>query len=894
MASIAEFKKSLRKHVRTGGARYRKVDLHVHAPGSEGYEYTQPDALEQLGSVIESNDYAILVLLEHDTFPRAEALERLRKLCPSTTILPGAEINVFVEVLDKKVSKDHFFHCIVIADPGHPQGYQYSLHRAKEALSYRDTPSPPGFLSAIGDVAALFLDQGALFIPAHLHQSRSPDASRSIDDIYADSDFLGFVSRGTFSALEVRSLETAQFFDGKHTTQGNKPIPAITCVRSSDAHSHQHILERSRATWIQAENTTFNELRAALSFPHRVALEAPQANHAQVLALHVVGQFLPDEWIRFSPAMNCFIGCKGTGKTAVLECLRFLLGVDVPQQRRESVYKHIGHILGASGSVECLVRTGVGNEYLLVRRANSPDRLLTIDEHGVSREVRNATEIGFDASILGWHEIEGVADHAHARIRLIDNIENPAEVAELAAEIDRSIESAKDLLPAFQRKVHKLDEVLKEWWHLKKKRATLQRLQDDSLFDLQNKYESYVNWEQRVTALLGDITKTTADLSTSIKNKLQLLEDGVSSPIDEPSQLAESVARVRSQVGRIRDAADGSLANITRASADARSAIEEELASLAKGFLEFRQTAYEPTVAKLSPEDREILSRQIQTIEETKNLPQVEQRCKQIQREVSDLARSISSLCDAICLARERIANIRERRVIAVNAESSSIRLRFLRSSNRAGRDRFQRSFGQDGKRFTSFIDGYEGADSYQKLKRLFESFIDLNTDEDTWVVQNLMWDAKFVEFLEVLDDDDVEIALVVGNAGATPIQNLSAGQRCTAVFPLLLRNDRKPLVIDQPEDNLDNRYIADAIAPELLNRKRQQQFILTSHNANLVVLTDAELICQFDSDGKTGAVAERGFLACGDSRIKQAVVEVLDGGEAALAARQRKYGHAH
>ena len=142
------------------------------------------------------------------------------------------------------------------------------------------------------------------------------------------------------------------------------------------------------------------------------------------------------------------------------------------------------------------------------------------------------------------------------------------------------------------------------------------------------------------------------------------------------------------------------------------------------------------------------------------------------------------------------------------------------------------------------------------------------------------------------MDDDDVEIALIVGAAGPTAIQNLSAGQRCTAVFPLLLRNNRKPLVIDQPEDNLDNRYIADAIAPELLTKKRQQQFILTSHNANLVVLTDSELICQFDSDGRTGKIIERGFLACGRSRVKSAVVEVLDGGETALEARRRKYGH--
>ncbi len=893
MTSISEFKKSLRKHAKTGGAKYHKVDLHVHAPTPDDYDYKGADALEQLGKVVEANDYGLVVLLQHEQFPSAVTLEEFRTYCQSTTVLPGAEINVFVDALDKKVSRDHFFHCLVIAD-SESQDPGYLLHEAKLKLTYRDDPSPAGFYSSIEDVARHFLDGGALFIPAHLHQSRPPNVSRSIDDIYNDDGFLGFVDRGHFSALEVREVDTAQFFDGKHRTQDDKPIPGITCVRSSDAHSHEHIVQRSSATWIQAENATFSELQAALSFPYRVALAAPQADHAQVLGMHIAGQFLADEWIAFSPAMNCFIGCKGTGKTAVLECLRFLLGCDVPKERQESVSKHIMHILGAAGSVECLIQTADRIEYLLVRRANSPERLLAIDVHGVSREVKHAVDIGFDTSILGWHEIEGVANHAHARVRLIDQIENPTELTEKSTQIEQSVEAARDLLPTFQRKIRQLDKILKQWWHLKKKRATLQELKDASLFDLQNEYESYVTWEQRLATLISEIARTAPDITISVGNKLQPLEDSVASPVQESSGLSDAIERVRHLITGIRQSADSTVLTLTEVCCGAGAEIEKERQSLSDAFLNFRQTIYEPTVADLSPDARNILSRQIQTIEETKNLPQVEQQCKAIQREVSELARTLHSHCEAVCAARDRIAEVREQRTDAVNHENSTIRLKLLRSSNHASRDRFQKSYREGGVAFTSFIDNYAGSDSYQKLKELFASFISLNIEEEKWAVDQLIWDAKFVDFLSVIDDDDIEIALIVGDASPTAIQNLSAGQRCTAVFPLLLRNNRKPLIIDQPEDNLDNRYIASAIAPELLSKKRQQQFMLTSHNANLVVLTDAELICQFDSDGKTGTISKRGFLACGKSSVKSAVVEVLDGGETALEARRRKYGHAH
>ena len=78
--------------------------------------------------------------------------------------------------------------------------------------------------------------------------------------------------------------------------------------------------------------------------------------------------------------------------------------------------------------------------------------------------------------------------------------------------------------------------------------------------------------------------------------------------------------------------------------------------------------------------------------------------------------------------------------------------------------------------------------------------------------------------------------------------------------FPLLLKLQEGPLVVDQPEDNLDNRHIADTIAPALLEDKRGRQIAFTSHNANLVVLTDAEQIALFDSDGSTGV--------CGRTRL--------------------------
>jgi hypothetical protein len=152
---------------------------------------------------------------------------------------------------------------------------------------------------------------------------------------------------------------------------------------------------------------------------------------------------------------------------------------------------------------------------------------------------------------------------------------------------------------------------------------------------------------------------------------------------------------------------------------------------------------------------------------------------------------------------------------------------------------------------------------------------------------------SEFGHFVSVLEDDDLQIELKVGMGEEhfRGIGQLSAGQRCTAIFPVLLKQQAGPLVVDQPEDNLDNRHIASSISPVLLDDKRTRQVMFTSHNANLVVLTDPELIVTFESDGSNGWIEEQGFLATPKSPITTHVVQILDGGQTALELRQRKYG---
>jgi len=886
----SEFEQQLVKIGKTGGGNFKKADLHVHMPGSSGYEYKKADAVERLGEVLRENDYGFAIIVAHGEMPTPKVLAELQKHCPKTKLIPGAEINVFVDAMFKKVSKDYFFHCILAVDPDQYQDYYgYVLKRAKDEFSYKTGADSEGFTSAITDIAKFFLQEGALFIPAHLHQSKPPEDSRSIDDIYDDDDFLGFLENRAFSALEVKNISTAAFFDGTKETAAGSKIPLQVCVQSSDAHSHEHILDRKRCTWVKCEITSFRELKTALSFRDRISLTSPCCDHNRILGLHISGHFFKEEWIVFNPSMNCLIGCKGSGKTSVLECLRFLFGTFIPSDRKDSVGKHVTYILGSSGFVECLVQRRNGSKAILMRRADSPSRLMVVEENGTSMEVETLEQTGFDVSVFGWHEIEAVAEYPNSRLSLIDSVGHEAEIRKLYETIDGKIESARDQLPAFQRKVKQLDDKLRQRLVLRNKRKTLKKLEKEALLQLQTEYENFLFCDQQLTSLKDRLPRVSSEILSAIDSGFSTIVDEFKETSHYPEAIQIIVGETKSKIQeQITTRLEGRKL-VEDGLQKMRDTIAENLEKARQAFAQFRTDSYDPRVSALPADEREILSQQIQIIEETKALPALEAECKSLAEDMRGMAKGIFQSCEDICNARNTICTMRMKEVEDINSEISGISLKLLRSANQEKKKLYLQTY-RDANSFVSFVEGIGRPDSYENLRELFRQFCELDIEADRTEQNEMLLDARFVDFMRVIDDDDVELSLVI-NGNPVPIQNLSAGQRCTAVFPLLLRMRKGPLIIDQPEDNLDNRHIAHVIAPQLLEKKQMQQFIMTSHNANLVVLTDAELIMHTDSDGSHGEIACSGFLACPESEIKDAVLNVLDGGGAALLARQTKYG---
>jgi type III restriction enzyme len=124
------------------------------------------------------------------------------------------------------------------------------------------------------------------------------------------------------------------------------------------------------------------------------------------------------------------------------------------------------------------------------------------------------------------------------------------------------------------------------------------------------------------------------------------------------------------------------------------------------------------------------------------------------------------------------------------------------------------------------------------------------------------------------------------------PFRNASAGQQATALLKTLLNQTGPPLIIDQPEEDLDNPVILEIVA-QVWQAKQKRQLIFASHNANLVVNGDAELVAWCDhrraGDQSRGTIAGEGAIDV--SSVREAIKRIMEGGEAAFNLRKEKYG---
>jgi hypothetical protein len=170
------------------------------------------------------------------------------------------------------------------------------------------------------------------------------------------------------------------------------------------------------------------------------------------------------------------------------------------------------------------------------------------------------------------------------------------------------------------------------------------------------------------------------------------------------------------------------------------------------------------------------------------------------------------------------------------------------------------------------------------ELKALAEQG-DLNPDQAGKVMQAFNHPVRLAE-LESVDLRDQPTIELQDGSGYKDSSALSTGQKCTTILPILLLESANPLLIDQPEDNLDNRFIFQTVVKKIDQARQSRQLMFITHNPNIPVLGEAGQVVVMESDGDHGQVTSSGDV----DDCRDHIITLLEGGAEAFRQRGNRY----
>lgn len=578
----------------------------------------------------------------------------------------------------------------------------------------------------------------------------------------------------------------------------------------------------------------------------------------------------------FGPGLNAVIGGKGTGKSTLIEVLRYVLHAGEPAASEAKGNRE--HNFRANAEATVTFIDEAGDEYE-VRRSGSNDP---------ARLLRNGDDLAVDISrrvsvrVFGQRELQGLADRADL-LREFVATEGGAQWAE-------ALTTERTLLGS----IKELDV------ELEKIEGQLSGLEDDEheLADITDRINQAnargVSGHLERLSSLGEanaMVRTAVEWPTKVKDAVGQLMAALPAP-EVPDVPAEHAA-IRNALAPLGEAVTEAVTGLTAAADEASMKIEPALHAW-----DAQRTQERADI------ERELAEAGLTDPRELGNL---QTRARELHAALADLPTK-----------RQRTDTLRVQRTSALQ-QLAAVRREKSRLVEEAAR-RLNASVGErvrirvdplaDKQALLAALEKAVKGQSVKtdQLRKLAEthtpSTVAGATREGQAKVEALGCSAataaklcgldpgvvRKIEETETPDRIVVEVNLAGpdGEDAWHDVTEVSPGQRATALLALALAGGREPLVIDQPEDDLDNRYIYDEVVKVLAEVCQSRQVIVATHNANIPILGDAEMVLALDAEAARGKV-----LACGgleNADVAEWSRKILEGGEAAFQARHRRY----
>ena len=681
---------------------------------------------------------------------------------------------------------------------------------------------------------------------------------------------------------------------------------SMTVINAADVARPDQIKTDSASCLIKMTMPCFDSFKQAFIDPEsRVRLNSDRPEHyaSAIERIRFIGGYLDGVDIELSDHLNALIGGRGTGKSTLLECTRFALGLQPfgssAQRQHDTVIK--ANLGNERGRVELYVRSAAmhGRRFRITRRY--PDQPVVLnDAGGISPHQPDDLLPGLE--LFGQNEIYEMTHDQSSRNRLVERFLK-GDTTEYDAAIVDVRKRIKENREAIVKAVQQREEVEADVERLPKLEDKAQQFRALGLDEKLQVIPKLEN-ERRLSARGTEEVDRVAEIIIKLKESLPdtaYLDDTALEGLPDTESLRRQkavldalAAKGRQAISQLEEAHQQATQGLGPLQKEVERTIEEEEKKLEAAFKEI--PASQGKTGRQIGAEYQALLQEIEQIRPKKAVLQTRQaRIDELYRHRKKLLLELSDAASNRGATMQKSLKRLNRRL------DQKVRLTLRSEGDREALFDFlsaRRLEGVGPKRLAWVKESdFSAAALTEKVRNGTKALHETGWGITPAVAEALchMPEGRLLELEELLLPDLSEIELNVAHgaqeARFRPIDDLSTGQQCTAVLHLLLLDNEDPLILDQPEDNLDNAFIAERIVAELRYAKLTRQFVFATHNANIPVFGDAEWIGVLSVEDGKGRILPEQQGAIDLHEIQHLAADILEGGEAAFNQRRKKYG---
>lgn len=950
-------------------ARFRRVALHLHSPDSYDWARGVCDPVRNVRSRFDGDAGAglfmdelrphldLVSVTDHMRCGFATRLSTAAGVSDEFMVLPGMEVNF-------RLSPPLGFariHLLVVLPEGATSETFARLFQGQAGIP--DDARRTGQEEVTGVTLADWVNrvhqEGGICIAAHVDNEqgircRFRQTAQETLKLFVDGDGVAlerendvpenlkeYLLNSGLDGVEVHRTKDVCHY--RWVSQIDGKAKWIATALTFDAHNVEEFGRSDRVTHIKMTRLGLKDLQAALTFPDtriRFPDNLPSPPSPHLLGIEISGtdkSFFQHLAVALTENLNCLIGVRGSGKSTVVEALRYVFGYNRTLDELDKLKAPIREMQKAN-LAGCILRvayrTKVGDDRILSATFDEKDdyvtRVSTVT--GEPLQVSDVEACGdYPLRLFGWSEIETLG-------------RSPSKQRDL---LDRLI---PELFPVLQRRRDLRNE-------LRANRGSVTK----AIAGVKAAFEKDGGVVRRFKEFQADFNKLNTsevkglfaafDLVQEKKRLLLRLKQNADELVEELT--SSTPVTLRSEVDEV----------LAKSSPELRAWwLEQEIARLdiAAAELDMHRCLQQAiqrirTFTAVVAEHTSQVNTEIESLE--RNLRErfaaddAMQRVADLRANAEKRLRQAAAIRDAYLKEFAALmAILQERKVItdkltSVQNEIAGVRVKYNRTVEETlnrflppwMRVSIRFDAGADTEEFSKKLYAIFGAKGNQpkKVRQLLQMLttpVSLAQAILDGVVNDIVGKSVTIDgaVIEFIDDDaelcvektspfehdehaDVDVLTKNGDCLGTildmqevpwddsetillnggPVNEKSPGQRSSAMLPLIALAENTPLVIDQPEDNLDKRLIGSVLMKVLAELKEKRQIIVCTHDPNILVGGDAEQVVVLEAESdRRGKVAKHGSIDNDD--IVETVIDLLEGGAEAFAARRMRYsGHA-